>query len=74
MKATPDVVALEPADFVLVALLAFVILYLLPRHLLHYASPRPPPATPPARPAPPTSPPTTGMRTRSSARRTGGAE
>jgi hypothetical protein len=34
--AKPDVLAFEPADFVLFALLAFIILYILPRHLLHY--------------------------------------
>lgn len=31
-----DVVAFEPADFVLFALLGFIVLYILPRHLLHY--------------------------------------
>ena len=33
-KAT--VAALEPADFVILALLAVVILFILPRRLLHY--------------------------------------
>lgn len=29
-------VALAPSDFVLIALLAVALLYILPRHLLHY--------------------------------------
>ncbi len=33
---TVTTLALEPSDFVLVALLGFVLLVLLPRHLLHY--------------------------------------
>jgi hypothetical protein len=32
----PAILALEPSDFVLYALLAVVALYLVPRHLLHY--------------------------------------
>ena len=31
-----DVVAFEPADFVLFALLGFIVIYILPKHLLHY--------------------------------------
>lgn len=32
----PAVLALEPSDFVLCALLAVVLLYLVPKNLLHY--------------------------------------
>ena len=35
-KTTRDVVAFEPADFVIFALLGFVVFYILPKHLLHY--------------------------------------
>jgi hypothetical protein len=38
------VIALAPSDFVLVALLAFALLYVLPRHLLHYWGRGAPPA------------------------------
>ena len=34
--APATAVALAPSDFVLVALLAVALLYILPRHLLHY--------------------------------------
>jgi hypothetical protein len=36
MSPQRDVVAFEPADFVLFALLGFIVLYILPKHLLHY--------------------------------------
>ena len=85
---TPDILALEPADFVLAFLLAFVLLYLLPRHALHYAgivprAPVPPPragqarggsrpASTPRRPPATTETPPSRPATRSTTRKSRG--
>ena len=44
MPPTATTLALAPSDFVLIALLAFTLLYLLPRRLLHYWGRGAPPA------------------------------